>query len=55
MWLRTPFVVRLCWLDRAMEVVVPTADGEAIATPMAQGKMHATKMWKSTAAAAATW
>ena len=47
-------VVRWCWSDRAMELVVPTADSEAIATPTAQGKVHATKIWKSTPAAAVT-
>ena len=49
-----PFVVRWCWPDRAMEVAVLTLDGEATATPMAQGQVHAAKTLKSTPAASAT-
>ena len=30
-----------------MELVVPTADGEAIATTTAQGQVHTDKVWKS--------
>ena len=52
---RPSLVVRWCWFDRAMEVVVPTADGEATATTIAQGQVHVTKMRERTPAAAATW
>ena len=48
------FVVRWCWSARAMELVVPNADGEAIATRIAQGQVHVTKMRERTPAAAAT-
>ena len=39
---RPSLVVRGCWFDRAMDVVVPTADGEATATTIAQGQVHVT-------------
>mgnify|MGYP003337429012 CR=1 FL=1 len=51
---RPPFVVRWCWSDRVMEVAFPTVDGEATATPMAQGQVHAATTLKSTPAASAT-
>ena len=54
MGVRPSFVVRWCWFDRAMEVVVPTADGEANATTTAQGQVYATKMRARTPAVAAT-